>query len=57
MDELSDEMNSTYEDEEALKEEEGSSGKLVGERLKEWVTRMETITQSAVGWLENMDKR
>lgn len=57
MDELSDEMNSTDEDEEALKEEEHSSGKLVGERLKEWMTRTETITQSAIGWLENMDRR
>ncbi|XP_070190023.1 E3 ubiquitin-protein ligase rnf213-alpha-like [Littorina saxatilis] len=39
------------------KEEEQRGHKMVGQRLKEWVTRTETITQSAIGWLENMDRR
>ena len=56
MEELSDEMSSTDEDEE-VPMEEGGGRKLVGERLREWVTRTETITQSAIDWLEKMDRR
>ena len=46
------------EDEDQGAAMEGGGGrKLVGERLKQWVTRTQTITQSAIGWLEKMDTR
>ncbi|KAK7107714.1 hypothetical protein V1264_015588 [Littorina saxatilis] len=56
MDEFEDLSVSDAEEEERQTEENGGQ-KMVGQRLKEWVTRTETITQSAIGWLENMDKR
>ena len=46
------------EDEDEGAAMEGGGGrKLVGERLKQWVTRTQTITQSAIGWLDSMDTR
>ena len=54
--ETGEELSQSDEDEEVPMEEEGGR-KLVAEQLKKWMTRTETITESAIGWLENMDKR
>lgn len=35
--------------------EERREQAVLGQRLKEWVTRTETITQSAIGWLKDME--
>ncbi|XP_070188878.1 E3 ubiquitin-protein ligase rnf213-alpha-like [Littorina saxatilis] len=56
MEDPEEEMNES-EEEEDTPMEVGGVKKMVGDRLKEWVTRTETITQSAVGWLEKIDKR
>ncbi|XP_076466247.1 E3 ubiquitin-protein ligase rnf213-alpha-like [Babylonia areolata] len=62
-DDLSDDMEEEEDMEEEGEEEEGvakeeeGGGRMVRKRLREWVTRKETITQCAIGWLSNMDKR
>ncbi|XP_076466869.1 E3 ubiquitin-protein ligase rnf213-alpha-like [Babylonia areolata] len=62
-DDLSDDMEEEEDMEEEGEEEEGvameeeGGGRMVRNRLREWVTRKETITQCAIGWLNNMDKR
>ncbi|KAK7494871.1 hypothetical protein BaRGS_00013998, partial [Batillaria attramentaria] len=37
--------------------EEIKESAVLGQRLKEWVTRTESITQSAIGWLKEMESR
>ena len=55
-DDSDDEIGEDDGEEEPLSEEEPAE-QLVGQRLREWVTRKETITQSAIGWLDKLDKR
>ena len=57
LDEMGELSQSDEDEDEEVPMEEGGGRKLVGDRLREWVTRTETITQSAIDWLEKMDRR
>ncbi|KAL8623379.1 hypothetical protein ACOMHN_065913 [Nucella lapillus] len=51
-----DELGEGEEEEEAVEEEGGEGERSVGQQLKTWLTRPQTITQSAIDWLDSMPR-